>query len=191
MKYLILTIFINIALHANSQNVVSNQQEAISILQKTSNKLNSLTTFSYDLKRELNYASEDYHNISEWSCYFNFDPTNTTVGFKYQINDSTSTDFFNGTEKFELNKATKTIQINNNAQKKDFKSLSYLYNSIVTLKNILPAIIEDQNSIKTVTDTIINNHLYEVVTINIGKDESKTLAKGLMQCKRNPISFIK
>lgn len=192
MRYIILTIFINIALPAYSQNTVSNQLKAVSVLQKTSNKLNSLTTFSYDLKRELNYASEDYHNVSEWSCYFDFAPINLTVGFKYQINGSTSCEFFNGTEKFELNKAAKTIQINDNPQKKDFKGLSYLYNSIVTLRNILPLIIVDQNSTKTVTDTIINNHPYEVVTINIGKKRIQNLGEGfdVMQTKFNFIYKI-
>jgi len=192
MRYLILTIFIHIALPTFSQNTVSNQQEAISILQKSSNKLNSLSTIGYDLKRELNYASENYHNISEWSCYFNFDSTNTTIGFKYQIVDSTSNDFFNGTEKFELNKPSKTIQINNNPKKKDFKSLSYLYNSIVTLRNILPLIISEQNSTKTVSDTIIDNHPYEVVTINIGKRRIQNLGEGFdaMQTKSNFIYKI-
>lgn len=175
-----------------SQNVNAKEQNANSILKKTSDKLNSLTTFTYDIRRELNYASENYHNISEWSCYFNFDATNTTVGFKYQIADSTSNDFFNGTEKFELNKANKTIHVNNNPQKQDFKSLSYLYNSIVTLRNILPLIISDQNSTKTVSDTIIDNHPYEVVTINIGKRRIQNLGEGFdaMQTKSNFIYKI-
>jgi thiol-disulfide isomerase/thioredoxin len=192
MRYLILTIFIYKAVPTFSQITVSNQQKAISVLQKSSNKLNSLSAIGYDLKRELNYASENYHNISEWSCYLNFDTTNTTVGFKYQIVDSTSNDFFNGTEKFELNKASKTIQINNNPKKQDFKSLSYLYNSIVTLRNILPLIISDQNSTKTVSDTIIDSHPYEVVTINIGKRRIQNLGEGFdaMQTKFNFIYKI-
>lgn len=183
MRYLVLTIFINIVLPAYSQNTISKQREAISVLQKASDKLNGLTTLSYAIKRELNYASEDFHNISEWLCYFNFDPTNATVGFKYQINDSKSSDFFNGTEKFELNKATKTIQINDNPRKEDFQSLSYLYNSIVTLRNVLPLLIADQNSNKTVTDTIINNHPYEVVTINMGKRRIQNLGEGFDEMK--------
>jgi thiol-disulfide isomerase/thioredoxin len=192
MRYLILTIFIYKAVPTFSQITVSNQQKAISVLQKSSNKLNSLSAIGYDLKRELNYASENYHNISEWSCYLNFDTTNTTVGFKYQIVDSTSNNFFNGTEKFELNKASKTIQINNNPKKQDFKSLSYLYNSIVTLRNILPLIISDQNSTKTVSDTIIDSHPYEVVTINIGKRRIQNLGEGFdaMQTKFNFIYKI-
>ena len=95
-----------------SQNVIANERNANSILKKTSDKLNSLTTFTYDISRELNYASENYHNISEWSCYFNFDANDALVGIKYQINSSASNEFFNGTEKFELNKTAKTIITN-------------------------------------------------------------------------------
>lgn len=192
MRYLALAIFINIVLPGYSQKTVPNQQKAITVLQKVSEELNSLTSFRYDLKREANYASENYLNISEWSCYFNFDQTIATVGFKYQIDNTTSNDFFNGTEKFELNKANKTIQIDESPQKNNFKSLSYLYNSIVTLRNVLPLIIADQNSNKTVTDTIINNHPYEVVTINIGKRRIQNLGEGFdkMQAKSNFIYKI-
>ena len=161
-----------------SQNVITEQQNANYALQKISDKLNSLTTFSYVIKRELNYASENYHHITQWSCYFNFDPSNTIVGFQYQVNDSSSSHFFNGTEKFELSKGTKTIQINNTPQKKDFNSLSYLYNSIVTLRNVLPLIIADENSSKAVKDTTIDNHSFELVTININKRRIQNLGEG-------------
>ncbi|MFT3948857.1 MAG: TlpA disulfide reductase family protein [Agriterribacter sp.] len=183
MRHLILLLFISIALPAYSQNTASNEQKAISVLQKVADKLNGLTSFSYNIKRELNYASENYHNISEWSCYFTFDNSDEIVGFKYQINTPASTNFFNGTEKFELNKENKTIQINNNPQKNDFKNLSYLYNSIITLKNVLPLIIAGQSSTKTLADTIINNHLFESITINLGKRRIQNLGEGFDSMK--------
>lgn len=162
MKVVSLLIFVCFFTNAKSQTT---DNKVNNVLQEVSEKLNSFQNIGYDLKRELNYASENFQNITEWSCYFNFNPTYSAIGFQYQIQDSASIAFFNGTEKFELNKATKTIQINNEPKKTDFKSLSYLYNSIVTLRNILPVIIQDQNAIKSLTDTIINNHPYEVVTI--------------------------
>lgn len=175
-----------------SQNAISNQQGAISVLQKVSNKLNGLTTLSYDLARELNYASENYHNNSEWLCYLNFELNDTPVGFKYQIKSSTSNEFFNGTEKFELDKTAKTIKIKNNPQKNDFSSLSFFYNSIITLRNILPLLIADKNSIMVVKDTTINNHLFEVVTTNIGKRRIQNLGEDfdIMQTKSNFIYKI-
>lgn len=192
MKILFLTFLISIVLPAYSQNAVLSKQDAIPVLEIVSKKLNSLTTFSYDIKRELNYASENYYNISEWSCYFHFDPTIAITGFKYQINNSISNDFFNGTEKFELNKSTKTIQINDKPKKEDFMALSFLYNSIVTLKNVLPLIIADQNSIKIVSDTIIDNRPYEIITLKIGKRRIQNLGGGFdeMETKYNLIYKI-
>lgn len=176
----------------NSQNAIAEQENANTVLQKTSDKLNSLTTFSYIIRRELNYASENYHNISEWACYFSFATTDITAGIKYQINSSTSNEFYNGTEKFELNKVAKAIQINNNPQEEDINSRSFLYNSLVTLRNILPLIIADQNSNKTDKDTVINNQLYEVVAFNIGKRRFQNLGKRFetMQTKYNFIYKI-
>lgn len=190
--WLVFLILLTTSNLVHSQNVISSQQKANTVLEKISLKLNSLTTFSYDIRRELNYASENYHNISQWSCYFNFASNNTTVGFQYHVNDSTSSNFFNGTEKFELNKADKTIQVNNTPRKKDFNNLSYLYNSIITLRNILPVLIAEQNSSKTVKDTTINNNLLEIVTINIGNRRIQNLGGGFdtMQTKYNFIYKI-
>lgn len=176
----------------HAQNDIAQKRIANAILQKTSGKLNSLTTFSYKIKRELNYASENYHNISEWSCYFNFNLGNPAVGFHYQVNEPGSSSFFNGTEKFELQKSNKTIEINNNPQKKDFATLSYLYNSIITCRNVLPLLIADQHSVKTVSDTSINSNPLVVVTINIGKRRIQNLGEGFdsMQTKSNFIYKI-
>ncbi len=175
-----------------SQDFITKEQNANYILKKVSDKLNGLTTFTYDIRRELNYASENYRNISEWSCYFNFTTNDAPVGFKFQISSSNYIEFFNGTEKFELNKIAKTIQVNNNPQKNDFNSLSYLYNSILTLRNILPLLIADRNSIKSVKDTTIDNQLFEVVSINIGKRRIQNLGEGLdiMQTKSDFIYEI-
>lgn len=192
MKYLTLAFLIYIAVPVYSQEAESNQQKAIAVLFKSAAKLNSLTSLRYDLKREANYASENYLNITEWSCYFNFDKANSITGFKYQIDHPKSTDIFNGTEMFALSKSDKTIQIVEVPQKSEFESLSYLYNSIVTLRNILPLLIEDNKSTKIVTDTIINNHTYEVVTINLGKRRIQNLGEGFdkMQTKSNFIYKI-
>lgn len=192
MKHLVLIALINIVSPAYSQAIVSSRRETDSALRQTCDKLNSLTTFSYTIKRELNYPSEGYHNISEWRCYFDLAPTIIPVGFKYQIKDSASSAFFNGTEKFELNKTAKTIRVNNNPQEKDFKHLSYLYNSIITLRTILPLIISNHSLNKTVADTVINKRPFETVTINIGKMRIQNLGNGFdtMKTKYNFIYRI-
>jgi len=171
---------------AYSQNAVD------SILGRVSQNLNSLKAIKYNNTRELNYSSENYHNTSKWTVYYDFQTTDTLVGFKYQIDDSTSKHVFNGTEKFDLDKKSKTIQVNANPDKNSISSLSALYNSILTLKNVLPLIIRDKNAIKAIMDTTINNILYSLVTINIGKRRIQNLGNGFdaMTTKSNFIYKI-
>lgn len=189
MRNLILLICILLTYPAYSQDSKTNQEKAVSVLIKVSEKLNSFSAFTYDLKRELNYASENYQNFSEWSGYYNFDPTIVSIGFSYQINDLTSNNFFNGTEMFELAKANQTIKINTAPEKNDFKSLSFFYNSLITLRNILPKIIQEQASIQAIADTIINNHPYQIVTINLGKRRIQNLGEGFDEMQ-TPYNFI-
>lgn len=150
-----------------------------SILINVSQKLNGLKNIKYDNTRELNYASENYHHTSKWTCFYDFQSKDTLIRFKYQIDDSTSKQIFNGTEKFDLDKKGKTISLNDHPDKKSFSGLSALYNSIITLKNILPVLINDNAAVKHATDTIINYTSYIAININIGKRRIQNLGLGL------------
>ena len=167
---------------------------ADSILQKMSFKLSSLKNIRYDLKRELNYSSENYHNEMNWTIYFDFQSTDTIIGFKYQIEDETlkKVFIFNGTEEFELNKKAKTIKIDNQPNQKLLSNNSAFYNSIITLKNVLPIIIADKTIIKIPGDTIINNISYNIITLYLNKRRIQFLGKDFeaMTTKSNLIYKI-
>ncbi|HEV7349787.1 TlpA disulfide reductase family protein [Telluribacter sp.] len=193
MKFLIaLSLLLLKCIIVYSQNIISSPTKADSILISVYEKLNSLKNIKYDNIRELNYSSENYHNTSKWTIYSDFQTADTIVGLKYQIEDSTSKQVFNGTEKFDLDKKAKTIQLNDNPNKNSFSSLSAFYNSIITLKNVLPLITGDKTAIKVVTDTTINNKVYSLVTINIGKRRIQNLGNGFdaMTTKSNFIYKI-
>lgn len=166
MKYflIILTTLINV-------NFVFSQEEKSvnQTLEKVSAKLKNLNSVNYDLTRELNYPSNNYKAISKWNCYYFFDSNKNPNGLKFQINNSSSSDIFNGTEYFSLNKEDKTYELLNKPQKEDIESNSYFYNSILTLRNILPIIIADQTSKKSISDTLIDNKPYKKVRVNIEK----------------------
>ena len=184
MKFIVLlTLLFLQSGSAYSQNIVSNSSNPDSVLIRAYDKLNSLKNIKCDNIRELNYSSENYHNTSKWIVYYDFQSTDTIAGFKYQIDDSTSKQVFNGTEKFDLDKKGKTIQIKDNPTRKSFSSLSALYNSIVTLRNILPLIISDKSATKSISDTAINNNLYDLITINIGKRRIQNLGGGFDSIK--------
>jgi len=169
-----------------------NDNTADSVLQRMSDKLNSLNNISYELKRELNYSSENYHNETKWTVYYDLQSEDKIIGFKYQIDDETGKQVFNGTEEFQLDRKLKTIIIIDQPDQQTFSNTSALYNSIITLKNVLPLIIGDKTVAKSVGDTIINNTSYNLITLNLNKRRIKNLGKGFdaMTTKSNFIYKI-
>jgi len=156
---------------------------ADAILEKLHKKLVSLKSIKYDNTRELNYTSENYHHMSTWTGYYEFQVSDTLTGFTYQIDDAASKQIFNGTEKFDLDKKAGTIKIDDSPAKNAFSSLSPLYNSLITLRNILPLLIDDKSAIKSISDTAINNTWYNLITINIGKRRIQNLGEGFDNMK--------
>jgi thiol-disulfide isomerase/thioredoxin len=168
------------------------QEKAItadSLLVKFSKALQDLQHLQYTQTRELNYASENYTNTTDWSLYFDFLDPDTLTGFKYQIVDTVSMQLYNGTEKFELDKKNRSININASPTKQSFSSLSALYNSLLTLRNALPLIISDKSIEKKLTDTSINNKLYYSITLYPGKRRLQNLGSGFDQMK-TPSNFV-
>jgi thiol-disulfide isomerase/thioredoxin len=177
MKLLFFPLFLFLLMTGKSQTTGDRENN---LLLKVSKKLNSLNSFRYDLKRELNYPSENYQVESQWSEYFEFQ-NNDTLNFKFQIQDESMTQIFNGVESFDLDKKTKSIQITDRPNQESFQSISALYNSILTLKNILPTIINDKKSIKTLSDTTVVDKQYYLITINVGKRRINNLGNGFSQ----------
>ena len=64
ISFLIFSFFFITVKSQTSNSIADN------ILQKVSNKLNSFQNIRYDLKREVNYSSENYHNETTWTEYF-------------------------------------------------------------------------------------------------------------------------
>lgn len=169
MKYLFLIVGILLSATTYAQDALGEQQDPNSILKKVHKKLNSLKTFQYDITRELNYPSNDYLVILKWTGYYDFSLQQKPIPFRYQIEGSSHKWVYSGTEHLELNKSAKTIEIKEHPRKGYFEYLSFFYNSIITLRNVLPLIIEDKSATKTVTDTSINNQTYKLLKINLGK----------------------
>lgn len=174
MKYFLIIITL---LLSNNLAYTQDKNSANQVLEKTYEKLEKINSLSYDLTRELNYPSNNYNAISKWECYYFFDLHDNPIGSKFQITNSSSIDVFNGTEYFSLIKEDKTSEIQNNIKKEDFGSKSYFYNSILTLRNILPIIIADNSSDKSVIDTLISGKTYKKVKINIGKRRIQNLGE--------------
>ncbi|GAB3423066.1 hypothetical protein GCM10027516_21790 [Niabella aquatica] len=173
MKTIFFTFFPLLFWIANNVQVetpdISKDNIADSVLKKTLDKLDNLKRINYHYQLELNYASENYYNKLDGNIYLDFQSNDTIVGLKYQIEDEEWIRIFNGTEKFDLNKNEKTVELESQPRKKVFANFSFFNNSIITLKNVLPEFIADSTIHKILGDTVLNGTYFYRVGISFVK----------------------
>lgn len=162
-KYHILfSVFLLFPFTGNSTSTIASDD--LSLFRNVAEKLRAIKTISYHYNREFSYPSESYHSKSSGEMYLDFSKENDLVGFRYQYQDSAGLSVFNNAEAFDVNIHRKTINIAGKLNKSSFEGRSPIYNSIITLRNILPLVIEDQSIIKEVSDTLIANKSYYLLT---------------------------
>ncbi|KFF09789.1 hypothetical protein IW15_22295 [Chryseobacterium soli] len=149
------------------------QNNPTDILKKTVEKLNNLKNVNYSYYRSINYFSEDYHSETRGTTFINFDKSNTSLGFKFQLEDEDMKIVYNGIEYFSLDKGDKTISIKKRPPSSSFENISLFLNSLITLKKSLPVIIADREIHKNLSDTIINNKSYHLASFVL---KNKTLS---------------
>lgn len=156
----------------------STENPADSVLKKMAGQLKRLENIRYDLKRELNYPSEHYHNETTWNSFIDFYNADSLLGFRYQVEDEAFKQVYNGTEKFGLDKKEKTYKLDIRPDLESFNSLSFFYNSIITLRNALPRIIADKTITKTLEDTTVQQTSCSLVTLFLQKRRLRNLGRG-------------
>lgn len=137
----------------------SSDLKADGVLKRMADKLNTINTLRYQYNREISYPSENYKASTSASIFIDFSSPDTLLGFRYQINDAGYSNIFNGTEQFTLNTKDKTIRLQQQPSAGSFRAVSYFYNSIVTLKRIIPAVLSDETIAKELTE---DNEYYTV-----------------------------
>jgi thiol-disulfide isomerase/thioredoxin/outer membrane lipoprotein-sorting protein len=164
MKKYILTVAL-ILLAILSVTAQESPLTADQVIQKTIYKLASLKTVSYDYRRELNYTSERFFHELKAAAYLDFTSAGKVPGVKYRFAADTNSNTFNGAELFSLDGKNKIIRLNSKPAPADFQSDSYLVNSPVTLKNVLPKVLAD----KTITRSISEEKNFYVVEFALDK----------------------
>jgi len=144
-----------------------NNKETKQILSRISEKLSNLQSVSYKYNREIFYKDENYHVSSSWNIYIDFTVKNNNAGYRFQSDDDKFFACYNGVQYFGLQKINKTIDIKQKPGKDLFESLSPLYNSIISLRNIIPLLLNDNSIKKSITDTTINNTDFYFIQVEL------------------------
>ncbi len=180
LSYFTAYLLFNLLVYSSNQEVINAttaQDTNYRILTQVSKRLSELKAIRYQYKRELNYASEDYFHELVVDTYLEFTPTDNTLGFRYQADDEQHFQVNNGSEIFILNKNSKAATIDRKPTLNSVQHVSFLYNSPVTLRHMLPHILKDNTITKTVTDTTLNGNNYYAISFEL-KDKAMNNVNG-------------
>lgn len=187
MKYfLLLTIVFvvsTIAVEAQTNPV----PEALSAMSK---KLASLKSISYQYYREINNPANSYFTKLTGTCYIDFDQTDKRSVSRFRMESDDYISIYNGTELFTLNKTTKTCSLTEQPQPRSFGSLSFFFNSIQTLRSVLPQLAENDTVAKHQrSDTIIQDKTYKLIQLDLHRSSLQYLGSAMPFTKDVTISY--
>ncbi len=174
-----------IALMASAENVTTPE----SVISKTSETLNNLKSISYSSYREINNFKDNYFAKNSGSSYFEYDATIDGKVARFQLQNEKSLQVYNGTEYFLLDDADKTVELEKRTAKQ-MGSISLLYNSITTLRIVLPLLLKDQNIPKSLKDTVIEGKSYDLVQFALNK-KSMEFPSGFTSFDSEVIKYYK
>lgn len=139
------------------------------VLSAVYEKLAGMRSLQYAYRLELNYASEDYHRALPGSAYLEFTPSDTLIGFRYQVEHDNMKFVYNGTESFVLDQDQKTMRLNTSPEFQYFAGITAFYNSLVTLRKAIPALIADKTIGKSIADTTMDKRECYVIRLTLDR----------------------
>ncbi|MGY4536397.1 peroxiredoxin [Mucilaginibacter sp. UYNi724] len=137
--------------------------KALKAFNRASAQLAALKKVKYHYSREFNYPAEDYVSKAEGDMYIEFGKENDVAGFRFQYFSAEGFSIFNNAEIFDGNIKDKKLKVTPKVKTEQLEGKSALFNSVITLRNILPIIIADNAIPKTIADTLINRKPYNLL----------------------------
>lgn len=183
--HLTFLILLCTALLASAESVTT----AENVISKTSERLNNLKSISYNSYREINNFKDNYFAKNSGSSYFEYDAALDGKVAKFQLRNEKSLQIYNGTEYFFLDSVDKTVELEKRTAKQ-LGSISLLYNSITTIRIVLPLLLKDQSIPKSLKDTVIGSKSYHLVQFALNK-KSMEFPSGFTSFDSEVIKYYK
>jgi thiol-disulfide isomerase/thioredoxin len=132
------------------------KETANTVLEKVSAKLTKTKYLSYHHKRVITNPDINDDSSFEGEVHLDYRTTSSLLDCRFQFQDSNYLRVYNGAELFTLDKVSRTLLLETR-KKTLINNSSFLNNSVYSLTKALPGIIADENIIKTLEDTIVDN----------------------------------
>ena len=137
------------------------------ILAAVSKKINSIQRVRYHCTRESVYSGENYHTIYSPEVYIDFTSNKNVAGYQFQAHDESYFSCYNGVQYFGLNKEKRTIDIEQKPKAGSFESLSPLYFSFISMRTMIPLLLNSKDILFHMNDTVFNNEKYYAISFEL------------------------
>jgi thiol-disulfide isomerase/thioredoxin len=141
--------------------------QAQTALQKMAERLTRLQAVSYHIHTEINNSKDNYHGDITGDCFVTFRQDDLHRVATFRLRSDKATLIYNGHDLFTLHEKDSSYEIRNQPEDKDFSHLSLFYNSIPTLRNMLPAIERSDSMTKIEGDTLIAGKPYKTIRLSM------------------------
>jgi thiol-disulfide isomerase/thioredoxin len=167
----------------------NHRNDSLAVFRSVAKKLNEIKMLSYHTSCEMNYPSENYNSKFSGEMFVDFGKANDLAGFRYQYKNPATFSIYNNAEIIDGDKKAKTISITSRVTHSQLNSKTALYNSLVTIRNILSIIINDQTIMKSVADTAINDKSFYLLKYISDKKYPNSLGTAMTPVTED-ITFI-
>lgn len=173
MKY---SFFLTIIFVASTIPVEAQKNPVPAAMLAMVKKLGSLKSISYQYYREINNPANSHFSKLEGTCYIDFDQADKRSVSRFRMESNENISIYNGTELFGLDKTKKTYSLIEQPQPGSFGNQSFFFNSIQTLRSVLPQLIESDTIAKhPLNDTIIQDKIYKLVQLDLHRSSLQYL----------------
>ncbi|TDE15246.1 hypothetical protein [Dyadobacter psychrotolerans] len=156
------------------------------VLNKTITALNSIKKIKYQQKLSINSATSGKSTELMYDIYIEFLKEDPIIGFKFYQDAIDHSTIYDGTKLLSVDKKRSKKNLIENPNKSNFKSLTFLFNSIITIRSNLLSISKNENIEKDIkTIHLKGKDLYSISFVL--KNSALDRLGGIMATNKNEI----
>ena len=157
------------------------------ILLRTISKLGTLNSIEYVHLFQKVDKNRNSTNLDTAICFFDFSSADNLIGTKYHFQSKYGEEVFDGKTEFTFNTEQRRILIADTPTKDHLSSSFWIQNSILSLRELLPKMINDPSiTLVQQEDEIINSQSYYKYIIRL---KNRNIQSGLNVIEQNGTTF--
>jgi len=163
IQFVIGLLFFSHTYNFSATKTSCNAKDQNFVLDKTITALNGIEKIKYQQQLSINSATSGKSTKLTYDIYIAFSKEDSIIGFKFYQDAITHRTVYDGTKLLSVDKKSSKNSLIANPNKSNFKSLTFLFNSIITIRSNLLNISKNEKIKKDIKTIHLNGKdLYSI-----------------------------